>query len=189
METALYPLDLYDSFGQYRGDRFFSNHVDAWDAVQRWSPTVRGNRHRDWAARDLIRGSALREPANWPYRMLARSEHPYLESHDEANADISRSQAFLFVYYQGLLRQVDYGDGDSVASSLVNCPPNLFQINPAQLDNVRSCKRNKRCPFCLARSAYSVYERIESASQARSQAFLSLVSLTERLSAMELLCF
>lgn len=103
MANEITPLDDFgdsndfDSFGDRHGLRFFSNHLEAWEAVRRWTPLARGNRHVDWAARDLIRGSALREPANWPYRMLSRSQHPFLEAHNKTQADISRSQAFLYV--------------------------------------------------------------------------------------------
>lgn len=183
MANEITPLDDFDSLGVRHGRRFFNNHQEAWEAVQRWTPLVCGNRHVDWASRDLIRGSALREPANWPYRMLSKSDHPFLEKHNKAQADISRSQAYLYVYYQGLLQQAEASMRDPAITSLISCPPNLYQIEQAKLKNVHNCRRCSRCPFCLARSAFSVFERVDFATRANSQTFLCLISLTDRLAA------
>lgn len=175
-----------DDFGEWNGDWFDENGGRALELACSWEPEAYGHRSMDWARRDLILGGIQRDRRNWAFRKLARNRHPefFQDTFDWDNRDqygIARARSFFFFHYLSLIRLEQQGTSRDAraAREMMGCCQNLYLARQSDEHRAfRPCRRNRACPFCLTRTAESIYHRFREMPDAQTSIYV-LASVTD----------
>jgi len=170
--------------------------LDGWEQAVRslasWRITAVGTRPLDYAARDLIVGSLLRDRRMWPlHKLSAEPEYWIYERTNDLPEELQHiARQVLIVQFLHALRLYRFHELAAheeddytvkVIERLRNCVPYGVLVQPTngvREPRARTCNRPRQCPFCFARNVVGLYKRFEPSTWNHPERYWVLGRLT-----------